>query len=464
MPDQGGELHRVLPEPAVAGNRDHLPPGIRAGIGDGCPRAHRRGEREADRAQVARHEHRLPIDFEVPAERVRVVADVDTDHRIVGDMASESVEQRRRADSRATVVGDARALLGAPDLPPLGDIGTLVDHRDHLWKRRRDRRRGHTDITQHGHVDGVEAAERHRIVVDLDRRLVGRDAGVVRERRTPDDEQVGLVHQITRNRCAAATEHTRTEAMVVGDLPLGLERREHGRTAPLGERGDRLHVVPRAVTDDEHGPLGVREMIDRLEQRTCGRRDAVIAVPPLRTAGPLRGRRGLQLVGEHEVGDPAPDDRLLAGDRHQLGVIGVGVDRLAIRRDVGERPLEVEILERSTPLDARRHLTGDRQRGRPIDPCVVQPGQEVRAPRPGDREARRRLAGQLAVGADRECGGTLVADGHIPQISALLGGSHRIRESEVRVTDHAEDNPHPPVGHRLDQHVRHRALTLLLWG
>ena len=50
---RGVELGEVLAEAAVAGDRDDRP------VGRGGPRAHRGGEAEADRAEVARHQHVL---------------------------------------------------------------------------------------------------------------------------------------------------------------------------------------------------------------------------------------------------------------------------------------------------------------------------------------------------------------------------------------------------------------------
>ena len=50
---RGGELGQVLAEAAVAGDRDDR------AVGRGRPRAHRGREAEADRAEVARHQHRL---------------------------------------------------------------------------------------------------------------------------------------------------------------------------------------------------------------------------------------------------------------------------------------------------------------------------------------------------------------------------------------------------------------------
>ena len=64
---------------------------------------------------------------------------------------------------------------------------------------------------------------------------------------------------------------------------------------------------------------------------------------------------------------------------------------------------------------------------------VVQAGEQVGRAGPGDREARGRTAGELAVGTGRERRRTLVPDADEPQLAALLGPAHRVGEAEVGV-------------------------------
>jgi hypothetical protein len=65
----GRELARVLPEAAVAGDRDHVAAGERrVGLLRRGPRSGRGGEREPDRAEAAGHQHGLPFRLEVPPE------------------------------------------------------------------------------------------------------------------------------------------------------------------------------------------------------------------------------------------------------------------------------------------------------------------------------------------------------------------------------------------------------------
>ena len=78
-------------------------------------------------------------------------------------------------------------------------------------------------------------------------------------------------------------------------------------------------------------------------------------------------------------------------------------------------------------------------------------------PGPGDREARGRPAGQLAVGARGEGGRALVPDADVGQLAALLGPAQRVGEAEVGVPDHAEDVRHAVRDQGLDEHVGDRA-------
>ena len=201
----------------------------------------------------------MAVDLEVAAERIGVVADVDTHHGIGRHLPTERIEHRRRSQPAAPVVADTRPFLGTPDRPPFGHVDTLIDRRDHVGQVGGERRRGHTDVAEHRHLDRVEATDCHRVVVDLDDRLVGGDAGVVRERCAQHDQQVGFVHEIAGDRSAAASEHPTAERVVVGDLPLGFERGQHRRAEPFSELRDSFHVVAGAMADDEHRPARVRE-------------------------------------------------------------------------------------------------------------------------------------------------------------------------------------------------------------
>ena len=228
------------------------------------------------------------------------------------------------------------------------------------------------DVAEQRDRDRVEAADRVGIGVDLDDRLVRRDAGVVRERRAEHDQQVGLVHVPRRDRRAAAAEHAARERMVVGDDALGFERGEDRRVQPFGEADDVVDAA-RALRDPttitgRFAPGDQRAgLFDRVRRRGAIARSATRPLgPPGASVG--RGGQCLHLVGQHEVRHAALHERVLAREVHQLDVVGVALDRLGRHRDVGERGREVEILERAATAHLRRHLARDREhrrRGRP---------------------------------------------------------------------------------------------------
>ena len=182
-----------------------------------------------------------------------------------------------------------------------------------------------------------------------------------------------------------------------------------------------------------------------------------------RPSGPCGGRvRGqvLHLVGEHEVGDAAPVDRVLDRGGGELGVVGARVHGHRGDRDVAEDRRQVEVLERAPAQHLRRHLPGDREHRSAVELGVVEPGEQVGRAGPGDREARRGTAGELAVGGGGERGRALVADADVAQLAAVLGAPQRLGEPQVGVPDHAEDRVDPPGDERLHQHVGHRARAL----
>ena len=128
---------------------------------------------------------------------------------------------------------------------------------------------------------------------------------------------------------------------------------------------------------------GRRAAADPLDRR---RQDAGRGshLPPRQPAvrppgsGLLAGGQHLHLVGQHQVAHGPLHEGVLAGQRHELGVIAAGVHRLAVCRHVGERGLEVEVLERPPPGHRRRHLSGHGQHGGTVNLGVVQPGEQVR--------------------------------------------------------------------------------------
>ena len=124
--------------------------------------------------------------------------------------------------------------------------------------------RSDADVADDAHGDRVKATDRHRIVVDLDDRLVGRDAGVVREGSAEDDDEVALIHEPACDRGAGTAEDAAAEGVVVADLALGFEGRRNRGVDLFGQRDDRFHVVARSGADDDEWSLSFAKECDRL--------------------------------------------------------------------------------------------------------------------------------------------------------------------------------------------------------
>ena len=247
---------------------------------------------------------------------------------------------------------------------------------------RRDR-----DVAEHGNRDGVEAPEGVGFGVHLHDRLVRRDPRVVRERRAEHQEQVGFVHDPRGDGRSAAAEHTARERVIVGHDALGLEGGDDRRVQALGERDDVVDAGARAVPDDDHRAAARRA--SNATARSTAPSGGAIAVSARRPLGEpdrarVAGRERLYLVGQHEVGDTALHERVLAREAHQLAVVGVALHRLRVERDVGERGGEIEVLERAAPAHLRRNLARDREHRSAVDLGVVEAGEQV-----GRARARR---------------------------------------------------------------------------
>ncbi|NYD32424.1 hypothetical protein BJ958_003970 [Nocardioides kongjuensis] len=251
----------------------------------------------------------------------------------------------------------------------------------------------------------------------------------------------------------------RAERVVVGHQTLGPEGRQHRGVQAFG-KGEQLGPgTAGALADHEHRP-------PRLVEQSGGPGDVVVRgtsdTPPVATVRQARGRVAgllLDLVGQDEVGDPAPVHGVLHRERRQLGVVGAGLHRRGRHGDVAEDGGQVEVLEGAPAAGRRRHLSGDRDHRRPVEPGVVQARDEVGRPRTGDREAGSGAAGQLPVGAGREGRCSLVADADVAHLSPLLGPAQGVGEAEVGVADHPEDRVHPVRDQRLDEDVGDGAVS-----
>lgn len=157
---------------------------------------------------------------------------------------------------------------------------------------------------------------------------------------------------------------------------------------------------------DDHGAFGCADQLERTVQRRRGWADLELGQPPVGPSSPrVFGRREcLHLVGEDQVRRALLEDRVLAGERHQLGVLGGLEDGLGPARDPAERGAQVDLLKRARAEHLRVDLAGEREHGRAIDICVPQPGEEIGGARPGDRQTRCRPTRELAVRGGREGG------------------------------------------------------------
>jgi hypothetical protein len=74
----------------------------------------------------------------------------------------------------------------------------------------------------------------------------------------------------------------------------------------------------------------------------------------------------LYFVGEDQMRRALLEDRVLARERHQLGVLGGLEHRLGPARDLPERSGEVDLLERARAEHLRIDLAGQGHHGRAV--------------------------------------------------------------------------------------------------
>ena len=186
---------------------------------------------------------------------------------------------------------------------------------------------------------------------------------------------VGLVHHPARHGRAAAAEHARRQRVVVADLALGLERRDHRRAELLGECGHLRHVEAGAVADDHHRALRPaqqrqRVVADRLLRRarsseapTRAPAAAGLRRPRARAASaPRRGRSG----GRRRAAAARSCTRAFisstGSESRSTGWLHAAT--------LPEGAREVDLLERPRPDHLGLHLPGEREAacGRPSRP------------------------------------------------------------------------------------------------
>ena len=149
----------------------------------------------------------------------------------------------------------------------------------------------------------MEFAQCHTVEIDLNDGPLGRDARVIRERRSQRENGVALIHKPTGNGSSRTTKHAGSERMVVGDLPLGFERCQYRRVQTLREFNDLVHRIPCTVADDYDGSLRFLEQRDRLVQSFHGRRNMMRRKPAIRTGGfgVLGSWQGLHVIRKNQV-------------------------------------------------------------------------------------------------------------------------------------------------------------------
>ena len=109
----------------------------------------------------------------------------------------------------------------------------------------------------------MELAQGHRIKVDLDDRLLGSYPGVVGKARAEYQQQVTFIHAPAGHRGAAASKHTRCQRMIVGNLPFGLEGREHWGIEFLCQLDHLRHPSKRTVTNHDDRTAGGLDALHR---------------------------------------------------------------------------------------------------------------------------------------------------------------------------------------------------------
>ncbi len=157
--------------------------------------------------------------------------------------------------------------------------------------------------------------------------------------------------------------------------------------------------------------------LERVLRRHRSPRRAPDPSDPAASASPARDR--LHVVGEDQVRDADVDDARSCSARVISSACfddGSTVWLQAVDRIEGGR--EIDLLKRARAQHLLVDLAGQREHRGAIDLRVPEPGEQVRRPRTGDRQAGGGPAGELAVGGGRERGGALVADPDVVELPA----------------------------------------------
>ena len=180
--DGSGQFHRVLSETSVSRDRDHLAPFQPVKIPGGCPCSHTCRKSKADGAKITGHEHSLPFCLEITAKGVGVVAHVHRDDRVARRDTGKGVKYRSGMDAFATFFAQTGLLFIPPHLPPLGQFAYLIRSirgAADLWSDAFTKR---ADLCPDRQGDGVELAQLHPLIIDLNDGLASLDPGMIGKR------------------------------------------------------------------------------------------------------------------------------------------------------------------------------------------------------------------------------------------------------------------------------------------
>ena len=340
------------------------PSPVTATIGPvGCrrPGAHRGGVAEADRAEVAGHQHRL-------ARRTRSS----------GRTSRRGCRRRRRSRRRSgTCSAERREHRGARSRPGRGRrrarrafSARQIAHRSATsarWSTALRRRQpfeaaaasGDADVAEHG----ARSTGWKRPIAHRGRRRSARSACTARCRcgwrttRRPRGAGRTRSSASSRPACRCGRARRAPSGWVSGDQALGLERGQHRRAEPLGQRDAPRRLSPRAPWPTTI--TGRRASRDRVDARRRAPRPAARSAgrPADRPAGrprPSRPGRTCTSSGSTRCATPRPSTACFTASVGELGVVGAGVHgRRWTRRRRGTRP------DRSTSWNAPRPSTFD---------------------------------------------------------------------------------------------------------
>ena len=243
------------------------------------------------------------------------------------------------------------------------------------------------------------------------------DAGVVRERRAEHEQAVGLVHQpATRPACRCGRARRTASGWSSGTRPLALKVVITGASRCSASAIDvgsmpRGRRVPAMITGRS------RAGEQRRPPRSSASAGGAIAQVGDAALGPRRGSRRARAAsctssGKTRWATPRSQHGVLARRAPPARRGGSACSTVWLQLATAPNaPLQVDLLEgarRRAPATSTWPVsasTGARSTLR-----VPQAGQQVGRAGPGDRQARRGPAGELAVGRGGERGGALVAD------------------------------------------------------